>query len=558
MLALMFGEKTRQIPVSKDAMVLSYLPDRSFPTHPHLSIQLSDENRTLLSFDLPRVQEGSKLDRAELSLDMKNSQVPVVAPFDLAIHAVTQPWDERTIAWKNQPSFTEDPETVVKVDPRSGMLRLDVTNLVLAWMEERLPNNGMMLKVSSPLKKGQLPKKTPLNTKLRLDEIAIVAVKDFMRIENSAGPLKNLRFPRYFPVIDNEQAVLARWVTARTDEGNEVEIKIAEVKADPQGNLVHNYQIDAFPARTGVSVTVTTLILRRERPAPEGAFPILERQDYPDNVQPFLRSTCMTVVDHHEIKAAAERLLGKTNDAYEIATEVAAIMQGNSYKQKSGADRLLPTSIRVLEYGGSCCGSAVTAAALLRACGIPAQITYCPAGYIHGIIRFYLTGYGWCRMDATCGVGRLPLVQENQHRALVRLFDMPIEMEAIEYAYAWPYQHNTLRDRYKFISNGRAVSTVRFAARDEAKAHKAGRVSGWIREPFAHLEPGSWNTVLDLCEWELSDAQWSDLVTASHDAVKAKELGVLSSVVDALGERLSEDHLKDLILRLEEYGTLPD
>ena len=161
-------------------------------------------------------------------------------------------------------------------------------------------------------------------------------------------------------------------------------------------------------------------------------------------------------------------------------------------------------------------------------------------------------------MDATCSVGRLPLVRKNQHRGLVRLFDMPIEMETVETAYAWPYQHKTPRGRYVFLSEGRPAPTVRFAARDEAEAHKAGRVAGWIYEPFIHLEPGSLNMVLDLCEWDLSDANWSDLAAASHDAVTAKETGVLSSVVEALGERLSKDRLEDLIERLEEYGTLPD
>jgi hypothetical protein len=377
-----------------------------------------------------------------------------------------------------------------------------------------------------------------------------------MRIANSGGAIKNLQFPRYFPVIDGEQVALARWIMARSDEGGKIDIRIENVKADPGGNLIHRYQIDTFPARTGVTVTITSLILRRERPVPEGKYPVLARKDYPKEIQPFLRPSSMTVVDHELIDAVAEDLLGKTHDAYEIAAALAAIMRSNSYRQKPGMDGLLPLSARVLKYGGSCCGSAVAAAAVLRACGIPTQITYCPAGYIHGIIRFYLEGYGWCRMDATCGVGRLPLVQAKQHRGLVRLFDMPIEMESIENAYAWPYQHNTQHGKYMFLSGGRTLSTVRFAARDEAEARKAGRITGRVKDPFPHLEPGSWNTILDIWEWDPTDAQWAGLETASHDAVVAKEIGPLNAVTEALGDHLSEDRLKDLILHLEEFGPL--
>ena len=115
------------------------------------------------------------------------------------------------------------------------------------------------------------------------------------------------------------------------------------------------------------------------------------------------------------------------------------------------------------------------AAAVLRACGIPAQVTYCPpTSYLHGIVRFYLDGYGWVRMDSTCGVGKLPLVQEERDLGLVRLFDMPIEMERISYAYAWPYHSTDRKGRYGFLAGGRRASSIRFAP---AKSCATGTVS---------------------------------------------------------------------------------
>jgi len=390
-----------------------------------------------------------------------------------------------------------------------------------------------------------------------LEGVALVAVKDFMRLENSGDAIESLQFPRYFPIIDDEQFVLGRWVGAQTDEGKRVAISIAKVEPDGHGNLIHTYEISRFPAETGVVVTVTSLVLRRERAAPDGKFPIPPASEYPEEVRPFLRSTANIVVDHPDIRNKAREIRAKTDDAWEIAVAVAALMRENTYKQRGRPDPRLPTSARVLKHGGSCCGSAVCASALLRACGIPARITYCPAGYVHGIVRFYLNGYGWCRMDATCGVGKLPLVQKINDRGLVRLYDMPIEMEKINYAYAWPYEHNTIDDRYRFYSEGKAIARVRFAARDEAEARREGRVSGRVSEPFAHLEPGSWNTVLVIEPWEIDDRAWAELTAASREAVLTDETGVFPTVRRLLATHVGRAWIQQQLRQLKQYGDLP-
>jgi murein DD-endopeptidase MepM/ murein hydrolase activator NlpD len=149
-LGLASGREVREIPVSHDTCLISYMPDRSGHQDPRLAIQLSDANRALLHFDLPRLRKGARLDRAVLVLDMKNSQHRVVAPFDLAVHAVTEPWDEQTTTWRNQPAFLEEPALLIGVQPPPRMLRLDVTDLVRAWLTGRLANNGLLLKIASP------------------------------------------------------------------------------------------------------------------------------------------------------------------------------------------------------------------------------------------------------------------------------------------------------------------------------------------------------------------------------------------------------------------------
>ena len=343
--------------------------------------------------------------------------------------------------------------------------------------------------------------------------VTLVLVKDFMRLENSGADLHEVEFERYFPAVDGEQIVVGRWVDARTDAGQVIPASVVKVIPDQQGNLIHTWRLSTFPASQQASVIITSLVARRERPQPEGGFVIPEPEQYPPEVQPFLRATAMVARDHAEVRRQAQELLAGTQDAYQVAQQLVHIMREKSYEPKKDADYSLPTAASVLRYGGSCCGSAVAAAAVLRACGIPTQITYVPAGYIHGIVQFYLNGYGWVRMDATCEYAKLPFVQEEADLGKVRLFDMPIEMEAIWHAYAWPYHHANATSAYKFRAAGQECQFLRFPL--EAPISSANQVLGSMP-----LE-GAWE-------------DWDALVAASRAEIANGTLGEFQSVTEKL------------------------
>jgi hypothetical protein len=361
--------------------------------------------------------------------------------------------------------------------------------------------------------------------------VTLVLVKDFMRLENTGPALREVEFERYFPAVDAEQFALARWITARTDAGEALPVSVAAVTPDPQGNLIHTYRLATFPETQQVLVTVTTLMARRERPAPQGAFPIPAPDKYPAAVRRSLAATPLVARDDPVVRQQADELLAGSRDAYQVATKLASVMHGKSYAVAKDADLTLTTAALVLTYGGSCCGSAVAAAAVLRACGIPAELTYCPAGYIHGIVRFYLNGYGWVRMDSTCGVGKLPLVQQQEDLGLVRLYDMPIAMEAQVAAYAWPYMHNDLQGPYQFRAAGRLCSTIRFAM---VPPVQAGGTPGYVERPFPHLECGSWNRVLGGERLAGPWRPWDALAAASRAAVRKGTVGEFASVMALL------------------------
>ena len=347
----------------------------------------------------------------------------------------------------------------------------------------------------------------------------LVLVKDFFRLRNSGPLLQSVEFQRYSPAIDDEQFVLGRWVDARTAGGTALPIDIASVAPDPSDNLILTLRIKPLPPGQTVTVTLTSLVVRRERPAPAGPFSIPKPADYPEDVRPFLDATPMVVIDHPIVRKTAADILATTRDAREVAIEIARLAKDRPYLPPQGSDMNLPTSAGVLKNGGSCCASAVAAAAVFRACNIPAQVTYCPPpSYVHGIVRFYLSGYGWCRMDATSGTGKFPLVQEVGDLSLVRVFDTPIQMEKIPFAYAWPYQHNDIDGPYEFTSGGTPTAAV---AMDNGEP---GALP-FVEKPFTHLEPGSWSGLLGSEPLEGPWANFADLVATSRATALTTTVG---------------------------------
>jgi hypothetical protein len=385
-------------------------------------------------------------------------------------------------------------------------------------------------------------------------QVVLVLVKDFIRMENAGRAVQDVEFERYFPMVDEEQLVLGRWVAARTDDNQSIPISLAKVTPDGQGNLIHTWHLSSFPASGQVLVTVSALVARRERPRPKGPHLIPPAEHYPPAVRRFLQSSAMVASEHPEIKQIAEKLLKETQDPYVLAGNLAKMMKGKSYKQAAGADRIgVPTAVAVQRWGGSCCASAVSAMAILRACGIPAQITYCPAGYIHGVTRFYLQDYGWLRMDSTCGVGKLPFVQDPGDLGLARLFDMPWEMENGWANYAWPYYHNDTQGEYRFLAGGAATKNLRFAHRRVAQEAEQGPAPGYTAEPYPHYEPGSWNRVLG---GEAIDRSWrsGEIEAASREAVASKTIGAFAELIGRLPKSRSYVEFVEREIKLETQG----
>jgi hypothetical protein len=149
LLRLTFNDGNEDIAASEDTLLLSYLPDQQLSWIPTLGIDMNDTYHPLLAFSLSSIGEGATLERAELILDMKQTVVPTVAPFNLAVHAVTESWSDETATWNTQPAYPpNDPDVVASIDPRPGLKVIDITIIVSDWLEGTMPNYGLLLKVA--------------------------------------------------------------------------------------------------------------------------------------------------------------------------------------------------------------------------------------------------------------------------------------------------------------------------------------------------------------------------------------------------------------------------
>lgn len=154
-LRLEFARASHTVPAAADTMVISYLAERVWGGLPQLSISMNDTNRVLVRFDLTALRSTGALRKAELVLELHNSEVPIVAPFDLAVHRVTERWDEQTTNWDSQPASQKKPVLTLKVAPAEQTLRIDVTPVVRLWLSGTARNHGLLLKAAVPADDGR-------------------------------------------------------------------------------------------------------------------------------------------------------------------------------------------------------------------------------------------------------------------------------------------------------------------------------------------------------------------------------------------------------------------
>jgi hypothetical protein len=135
----------RRLPVTKDSMVLAYLPDWDRGDVDNLAVSNLDGGvRTLLSWQMPSLKEADDAGlRFVLAIYCRKSLLRD-EPGKLEIRTLFGPWQER-ISWKNQPGLSPQAAAVFDVSPREGWMVFDVTDLVREQARMPQANFGVAL-----------------------------------------------------------------------------------------------------------------------------------------------------------------------------------------------------------------------------------------------------------------------------------------------------------------------------------------------------------------------------------------------------------------------------
>ncbi len=143
------GPIVRAVPVSKDCMVLSYMPGWNFGKVDNIGIgNLDGGNRTLI--DWPEIPAGEATDPERQFLLAIFARQTVSNPPAGPIVAceVLETWNEQT-SWKTKPRYDPEPFATYKFEPGEGWKLFDVTPVVRARGKAARQGHGVLLRFLS-------------------------------------------------------------------------------------------------------------------------------------------------------------------------------------------------------------------------------------------------------------------------------------------------------------------------------------------------------------------------------------------------------------------------
>jgi len=143
------GPIVRAVPVSKDCMVLAYLPDWNYGNVDNIGIGNNDGGvRTLI--DWPAIPPDEAASPERKFLIALYSRKTISHPPASKIHAfeILDEWPERT-SWKTQPKYDVEPAATYKFEPDEGWKLFDITPLVRAQAKAGHRSHGVLLRFLS-------------------------------------------------------------------------------------------------------------------------------------------------------------------------------------------------------------------------------------------------------------------------------------------------------------------------------------------------------------------------------------------------------------------------
>ncbi len=145
----------------KDAFAWTLLPNNSYPNHPDFIATMWTNNgnpsgtRQFVDFDLAVIPPGVTVQSAILDLfhypsTLNTGHSNLSGPADCWLQRVTQPWQENTLTWNNQPTTTT--QNQVNIPAPTSMTQnysLNVTQLVQDYLNNPSTSFGFMLRLQN-------------------------------------------------------------------------------------------------------------------------------------------------------------------------------------------------------------------------------------------------------------------------------------------------------------------------------------------------------------------------------------------------------------------------
>jgi RNA polymerase sigma factor (sigma-70 family) len=136
----------RTLPVSKDCMVLSYLPDWNFGNVDNLGIGNNDGGvRTLIDWPAIPIDEAASPDRRFLIALYSRKTISHPPASAICVFEITEEWPEQT-SWKTKPKYETEPVTTCKFEQGDGWKIIDVTPLIRDRAKRGRKGHGVVLR----------------------------------------------------------------------------------------------------------------------------------------------------------------------------------------------------------------------------------------------------------------------------------------------------------------------------------------------------------------------------------------------------------------------------
>ena len=150
------GPIVRAVPVTKDCMILSYMPGWDFGNVDNFGIGNADGgNRTLIEWAEIPDKDVTDPDRRFLLAIYSRKTIANPPAGPILACEVVEDWDERT-CWKTKPRYNPEPIATYKFEPGEGWKLFDVTPLVRSRAKEGRRSHGLMLRFLSEDNRGRM------------------------------------------------------------------------------------------------------------------------------------------------------------------------------------------------------------------------------------------------------------------------------------------------------------------------------------------------------------------------------------------------------------------